>query len=60
MPTPVPVALASIVNLTGADLQSAIAAVWAIPVVGSILLLMATLKFGPRVWRTVAGLFGRR
>ena len=60
MPTPVPVALSGIVSVTGTDLQAAISAFWAIPLVGSILLLYATLRFGPRVWRTVVGLFGRR
>jgi hypothetical protein len=54
------VALSGIVSVTGTDLQAAISAFWAIPLVGSILLLYATLRFGPRVWRTVVGLFGRR
>jgi hypothetical protein len=60
MPTPVAVALSSIVTVGGSDIQGAISAFWAIPMVGSILLLYATLRFGPRVWRTVVGLFGRR
>jgi hypothetical protein len=54
------VALSSIVTVGGSDIQGAISAFWAIPMVGSILLLYATLRFGPRVWRTVVGLFGRR
>ena len=54
------VALGSIVTVSGTDLQGAISAFWAIPLVGTILLLYATLRFGPRVWQTVVGLFGRR
>jgi hypothetical protein len=51
--------LGAIVTLSASELADSISTFWAIPLVGSILLLYLTLAFGPRVFRAVAGLMGR-
>ncbi len=59
MPTPVPVNLGSIITLTGADLSGAITSFFAIGLVGTSMLLVFSLRFGPRVWQAIKKVWTR-
>ncbi len=60
MPTPVPVSLASAIPLTAADISGAISNFFAIGAVLSLMLLVVSIRFGPKVWRSFTSLMGRR
>lgn len=59
MPTPSPVDLGSIITLTGTDLSGAISSFFAIGLVGTSMLLVFGLRFGPRVWQSIKKVWTR-
>jgi hypothetical protein len=53
------VQLGEIVTISGDALGDSILQFWAVPLVGSILILLVALRLGPDVFRTIVGLMGR-